>query len=836
MAKTIPTNAATELAKQYGSEPQIIVKAEWNDGANPKYYSDLNHTNSPLPLILDISGFDESFNTTNTTNVGVVTISLSDVGDAVSDDVNTYNLYATQFIVYLVYPTLTNMADWVVLMKGKGSGPLTWDEHNRSVSFSITPNQHFDTVGFSLRDDDEVAASAINPMDDAVGQPYPICWGNPLRVPALKIQEPFHATVEEDLIIDDTIGQTIKLNYETGSAPAGPQTFVIANSKCTGTISDDILSVPVGNMNQTWYTNIAFATRPLVGVDPDTNSRNIMWVSSAATELAGKYCYTGTNYQRCVHQEGTKCWFLNDWYDSAGSQPAMFTEVKGLPDESWATYESVFRAVSWFTAGAEVYWFDDVVTTSVYVFNLFPSSSQVVSPNNDVAEVMAYRTFGVKDEKKLAAVPSDRLDIEHDYPLPDRFKTDHPDAPTVCSVVKINKPLFQYEEEKWDDSVIYVSHWCHSDNLRRNPAQIIEDLIDYYAPDLSVDSTSFTAVKTKLAKFLMSGWIADEMNLWDLITQIALQARCAVYLRNDTVYIQYLSEKPTAYVGSFDATSTLEASMSMELSPDTDIVTSIKGSWVLEGSQDKPFEIIKTARVGLYGSRESNINFFMYSSAELVEKTMEFWLNRSSHIWRNLKVESTIHDNISVDAGDYCDVYYPNIQPLGEGTHLFGQATGLSYDTLTHKINYTLWTPVAYGFGDLTDTDAWLSDVGAVLPSDPIAGRALVDYIPLVYRVVDPAEFSTNVDTTPEPGFSYVYFGYVSSYSGTTLVVDLYDKDGNKYTSGEYYHVNVTVLSTGGTNVDYNVPWIKAGMYIQLVQINGVYYYTGGLATSVYRG
>jgi hypothetical protein len=262
----------------------------------------------------------------------------------------------------------------------------------------------------------------------------------------------------------------------------------------------------------------------------------------------------------------------------------------------------------------------------------------------------------------------------------------------------------------------------------------------------------------------------------------------------------------------------------------------MKGLWLLDGSQKKQFEIIQNNNVTLYGSRQSDHSFFMYNDASLVEKTMSFWLNRSSHIWRMLCVEQSLFDGLDPEAGDYCDVDYSVIDPLDIADNVSGQVIGLSYDTLTHKVSYTLWTPVAYGFGDLSASDAWLDDSADSLPTDPILGRTLVNYTPIVYIELTAAELSRDTEDAPEPAYSYIYFAYVTSISGDKLTVNLYDEAGDQYVTGDYSGVDVTVLSTGSTNIDYNVPYIKAGMDVQIALLNNKYYFTGGLISSVYRG
>ena len=308
-----------------------------------------------------------------------------------------------------------------------------------------------------------------------------------------------------------------------------------------------------------------------------------------------------------------------------------------------------------------------------------------------------------------------------------------------------------------------------------------------------------------------------------MVKEIAWQARCAVYIRNDTVYIQYLSEEPGSVIDIIDETNTLLNSLTLELPTDTDIVTSMEGTWILEGTQEKSYEVNKKKNVDRYGTRKVEHDFFLYSEKHLVEKTMDFWLNRSSYIWRHLRIDLPIYTALQFDVGDYISIAYSAIDPLAVSpATTLAQVQGMTYDSMTHKITLDLWTAVAYSFGDLSSGGAFLDDTLDALLDDPIGNRGLIDYTPEVFRETSTHELTREVRTEPKPAFSYVYFGRVQSYtSGNVVKVDLYDKDGNLYTSGEYYDIDVTVLSTGGTTIPYCVPYLKAGVDIQVIQYPG---------------
>ncbi len=819
MPKTIAANAQTKIDTAQGTTPKIVLEIIWPT-VGAKYYGDalMASPKTVIGSILQIDGFDESFTVGGAANVNVVNVLLSD-DDALKILTDTYNILGLAATVYLVYDSLA-FNEWITLVKGKIGGPINWSEAERTLGFTVFSDWGYETAGFSLRDDDEVSASPMNPLDKAIGKPWPMCFGSSLRVPALKILEPFKAIIEDDRQIVLDAETEFKVSYETGTAPEGEETYSIANIKCTGTIVDDILTVPTGQMNETWYTSVAIDTRV---VDGDETNYSVMWIVDTSIELAGKYCYTGDRFGQCIRQEGAKCWFSILMYDPAVSvAPTEFTEVCGAIREDWDSYVSVFKTVTYIRSGAVMYWVDDTVDDVVYIANLFPGSN--------VAEVMANRAFGPDDRVKLAAVPSSRFSIDYAYDVPDRYKVDHPNANTVCTAIIFERGLYEYEFEKWEDDVIFVS--MESD-VSSNTATMIDTLLEYYS-DLTSDATSLSDAETAMTNYPMHGYVAEEVNVWNLVQDIAWQARLALFARNDEVFYTYLSDEPVSGEDTFDDAATIEKSISISLSDDTDLITNVNSHWRLDGNQEKTFELSLTNNISLYGSKKEQYDFYTYNIKALVEKSTQFWLNRFSNVWKIVSVSSTL-PRIGLEVGDYVTVNYTDDHVSTAGT--IGLILGIGYDSEIHTITYTIWTPVLAG--TLVDeSDAYLDDSGDSLPDDPIDGRSLVDYVPEVYNVQIVTPLSV-LEDDPEVAVSKVYFARITGMGTTLATVDFYDTDGALLTSGDWSGVEVNLIATTSptSSVD-TIPMLEIGHDIQVVKFSGdnKFYFNGGILTTVKRG
>ena len=818
MTRTIEANAQTEIDTEQGTTPKIVLEIVWPT-VGAKYYGDtvMASPKTVIGSILQIDGFDESFTIGGAANVNVVNVLLSD-DDALKILTDTYNILGLAATVYLVYDSLA-FNEWITLTKGKIGGPINWSEADRTLGFTVFSDWGYETAGFSLRADDEVSASAMNPLASAVGKPWPMCFGSSLRVPALKILEPFKAVVEDDEQVVISGEVELKISYETGSPPVGEETYSIAGIKCTGTIAGDILTIPSGQMNETWYTNVSIASRV---ADADQKNYNVMWITNSSIELAGKYCYTGGRFGYCVRQEGAKCWFFNAIYDPAiSAAPSVFTEVRGAIKSNWNTYESILKIVHYIRSGAVMYWVDDTVDQVVYIANLFTGG--------DVAEVMANRAFGPDDRIKLAAVPSSRFTIDYTYDVPDRYKVDHPNANTICTAIIFDPGLYTYELEKWEDDVIYVSMESF---VGSNPAETIDALLNYYS-DLTSDATTYTAVKAALTNYPMHGYVAEEINVWDLVQDLAWQARTALFARNDEIFYVYLSDEPGGSADTFDDAATIEKSISIALPDDTDLITNVNSHWGLDGSQDKTFEVTLTNNINLYGSKKEQYDFYAYNIKALVEKSTQFWLNRFSNVWKIVSVVSTL-PRIGLEVGDYVIVNYADDHISTDGT--VGLILGINYNSETHVIAYTIWTPVLAG--TLVDeSDAYLDDSGDSLPDDPIEGRTLVDYTPEIYnqQIVTAGGF---LEVDSEAAVSKVYFARITNMGTTIATVDFYDTSGSLIVSGDWSGVTVNLIATTSPTSSVDViPLLEVGHDIQVVKFSGddEFYFNGGILTTVKR-
>jgi hypothetical protein len=300
----------------------------------------------------------------------------------------------------------------------------------------------------------------------------------------------------------------------------------------------------------------------------------------------------------------------------------------------------------------------------VYVANILPST---------VLRVAAYRTFdsGVRE---LVTVPSTLYTVRlSDF------------SPYSVTEVVFNQ-LLSRRGEGWEDE-IFVSL---TSSVGPNTVDILEWLISMYT-SFTTDAANFADVKTKIDNYPSHFPLLERRNVLEVLRDIAFQARCALYLRNDEFTIRYLSEEPTADF-TIDEDDVMPKSLVMTHTETEELVTKLVAEWKFDHAIDDPNKVILRYNIKRYGTQERTFDFFIYNILELVEKSATFWLIRMANTWRKLKLRTPI-TKLQSEVFDVADVSLPDFS-ASTIKCLVEKAT---YDSASHEIEFELWTPVRSG-------------------------------------------------------------------------------------------------------------------------------------------
>lgn len=315
----------------------------------------------------------------------------------------------------------------------------------------------------------------------------------------------------------------------------------------------------------------------------------------------------------------------------------------------------------WATPGSKITYAED--TDVVYIVNILPS---------DVKCVTAYRTLenGVR---LLLVVPDDYYQVRTvDYV---GYQVTELYFPVALSILG----------KGWEDD-IYVTQ---ESSVGPNTVDILEWLIETYTSS-SIDATSFNAVKTKIQNYPSDFPLLDRRNVIQVLEEIAYQARCAIYLRDNTFYLKYLAEEPDP-VDTIEEDDILQNTLRITHTPTEDLVTKLTAVWRDDYAKDEHNLILRN-NVVKYGTQADQDEYYIYNRFPLVEKSATFWLIRKSNTWRKLQFKTALNklalepfDDITIDC------------PSFSASPVLGMIESATYDSSDNTISFEVWTSVRSG-------------------------------------------------------------------------------------------------------------------------------------------
>lgn len=363
-----------------------------------------------------------------------------------------------------------------------------------------------------------------------------------------------------------------------------------------------------------------------------------------------------------------------------------------------------------------------------YIFNCVPTG---YTPATNVYEVLGTRNG------KLTPLPSKYYLGNMNYQL------------GQLNVLKIDVPirLSEIEGEGWSDEI----YCTFKSGLSNNPADIIAFLITGYS-GLTYDFSSFTVVGALLTYFDANFVLFERRNVLQVINEIAWQARCALWKKENVIFIKSLAHS-TADTYSWTSADIDYNSLSIETTTSEDLVTVFIANYRSDYTQEKDHKITLRNNIRSYGEHKREFDFYIYTDQELVRRVATFWLTRYSNIWNKLRFSTPIH-TIRAETFDTIGVTLPN-NLLGED-EVHGLVESVIYDANSLEIQYELWLPILSGH---TQSYEW---------AYPGSQSALIPYPATIEN--EAGGYITGYNVTS--GFNYEY-GTRPNDLGTQFLSDL---------------------------------------------------------------
>lgn len=760
--RTIPTAMQNYLNQNVGTEPILVAEIEWVDGT-PIPYSDQDLDGASTRLI-EVDGFDISRQLEGSSDSQTITITLDDVDGSIREIYKRVNTHRRTAALYLLFKG-QSLSDKVLLIDGYLVTPLNWPENERNVSFTLLSKASSLNVGFSMEEGD-----FPNIPEEALGKAWPLVFGQVCWLPAVKVRAPrrgylLRGEMIPDFTLEPRICQALRIqcpSQYTGEAQMMldgeyvKADTVAPDNDCVNRRFGEICKLRDLQTQQNAYVHntlsiyngVSFPQGTRIAIKADGATFWGSFSGNTFTVTARQHKdYADWDHQECVEVDspryGTRRarYFVTGWCGMRGYSlrqggfqggqcgtgntqyewgPTDETQVAfrsnatsdqefescdealtssrggtGGPVDSWSYYDAMEEAgYQWIRAGTDVY--VETEAEELHIVSLIPGT---------VDAVAAFRT-AANGQRYLTEVPSSYYTI---------YETDY-DGYTVVEI-GLEKSLSLFDDG-WEDQ-LYVSF---TSDEGPNTCDIIEWIIEKYT-DLTVDASSFASVRTLLANYPQNFYLLDRPDALELCIDLAYQARCALYIRNGTIYIKYLAYEPTS-VRTLTTSDILAGTFSESLTESDEVYTHHKISWSKAGaavrddlSPDRQLRL--KYNMDIYGNQEKEWDYYSYNVYSLVLKSGTFWLIRKANAWRTVTFDLPLK-HIDLDVGDCVTLDIP----------YFSSAVKVviercNYIPNDNKIQVTCWTPIRAG-EDAAYYWAWPSQKPAVarwpLPDDTHGG------------------------------------------------------------------------------------------------------------------
>jgi hypothetical protein len=179
MPRIISSASLAKLATRLGTEPINIIEIEWVPGTRSAY-SDRDIDGGILGSIQEVSGLDDVVQVSGGSQSQQISITLDDTDGSIKGIMDTHDVHKVPCWVYQWFDGIATSEKFLIF-KGVLNTPIVWNEGDRTFKFDVVSKIEDVEVGFSIEEGD-----FINPPEELIGKPWPLCFGTVTNVPALR--------------------------------------------------------------------------------------------------------------------------------------------------------------------------------------------------------------------------------------------------------------------------------------------------------------------------------------------------------------------------------------------------------------------------------------------------------------------------------------------------------------------------------------------------------------------------------------------------------------------------------------------------------------------------
>jgi hypothetical protein len=234
--RNISAPSLAKLTTNLGTEPIFIIEIQWVDNGPRVSYADRDVAAGINGKILQVSGLDAVVQVSGGSQSEQISITLDDTNGSIKAIMDSADIHKRPCWVYQWFDGI-DVADKFLIFKGVLNSPIVWDEGARTISFDVISKIEDVEVGFSIEEGD-----FIDPPEELIGRPWPLCFGTVINVPALKASSIHRGILATGTGIRDfTLARRLRL----AEAIICPQNFAGYRARSTGNTYGSIIIEPV---------------------------------------------------------------------------------------------------------------------------------------------------------------------------------------------------------------------------------------------------------------------------------------------------------------------------------------------------------------------------------------------------------------------------------------------------------------------------------------------------------------------------------------------------------------------------------------------------------------
>lgn len=324
------------------------------------------------------------------------------------------------------------------------------------------------------------------------------------------------------------------------------------------------------------------------------------------------------------------------------------------------------------------------------------------------------------------------------------------DAQASAQVVTMNLALTSILDASGNNIYDSDEIWC---DIIGEVGPHYTDIVNYILvlfSTLHIDPVSTITVATQTIFNPMNFVLFERKPIMDFLREISFQAKVSAWVDDQTVKFRFLSAEPDP-VATITPADLVEDSLVITSTTTEELVTKMQGTWKSIFSQVSNNVTTLRYNMAKYGLHEESVNYYAFTTAELVQRSLAFWVIRKGTVWKKIKFKTFINF-LNVESHD--PVTFSGFDEYFSCQDVVGTIETASYDSSSMTIDFEAWLPIKWGDSCQTPL-AYPSDQATFYgqPNDPDfkTGNPFQNVVDSAFNGIGDLAKQTYKNSTAEP-------------------------------------------------------------------------------------